>query len=151
MWQKGQPLPSSSWHLALWRNQGHSLTQVYLGYLGKAKKNDPSVWLNFLEPCKPRIPFAPLKAAKRGTSLAVQWLRLCTFYVGGEGSIHDQRTKIPHAVLPHPTPKSSKEKTKTKCRPSSLKSLIIQYSPIIKQIWTPVFSSGSITTNQSKL
>ena len=33
-----------------------------------------------------------------GTSLAVQWLKLCTSSVGGIGSIPGQRTKIPHAT-----------------------------------------------------
>ena len=33
-----------------------------------------------------------------GTSLAVQWLRLCTSNAGGAGSIPSQGTKIPHAV-----------------------------------------------------
>ena len=33
-----------------------------------------------------------------GTSLAVQWLRLCTSSIGGIGSIPGQRTKIPHAT-----------------------------------------------------
>ena len=32
------------------------------------------------------------------TSLAVQWLRLCTFTVGGHGFIPDQGTKILHAM-----------------------------------------------------
>ena len=32
------------------------------------------------------------------TSLAVQWLRLCTPNAGGMGSIPGQRTKIPHAM-----------------------------------------------------
>ena len=34
-----------------------------------------------------------------GTSLAVQWLRLCASSAGGVGSIPGQGTKIPHAVL----------------------------------------------------
>ena len=33
-----------------------------------------------------------------GTSLVVQWLRLCTPNAGGLGSIPGQRTKIPHAA-----------------------------------------------------
>ena len=33
-----------------------------------------------------------------GTSLAVQWLRLCTPNAGGMGSIPGQGTKIPHAT-----------------------------------------------------
>ena len=33
-----------------------------------------------------------------GTSLAVQWLRLCPSNAGGKGSIPGQGTKIPHAV-----------------------------------------------------
>ena len=33
-----------------------------------------------------------------GTSLAVQWLRLCTSTAGGTGSIPGQGNKIPHAM-----------------------------------------------------
>ena len=33
-----------------------------------------------------------------GTSLEVQWLRLCASNAGGMGSITGQGTKIPHAV-----------------------------------------------------
>ena len=33
-----------------------------------------------------------------GTSLAVQWLKVCTSTAGDRGSIPDQGTKIPHAV-----------------------------------------------------
>ena len=33
-----------------------------------------------------------------GTSLEVQWLRLCTSTAGGVGSIPDQGTKILHVV-----------------------------------------------------
>ena len=33
-----------------------------------------------------------------GTSLAAQWLRLCTPNAGGKGSIPGGGTKIPHAV-----------------------------------------------------
>ena len=36
----------------------------------------------------------------KGTSLAVQWLRLCTSSVGGAGSIPGRGTKIPHAAGP---------------------------------------------------
>ena len=34
----------------------------------------------------------------RGTSLAVQWLRLCASTAGGAGSIPGQGTTIPHAA-----------------------------------------------------
>ena len=33
-----------------------------------------------------------------GTSLVVQWLRLCAPYAGGMGLIPDQGTKIPHGT-----------------------------------------------------
>ena len=36
--------------------------------------------------------------ASIGTSLAVQWLRLCTSTAGGSGSIPGWGTRIPHAV-----------------------------------------------------
>ena len=35
---------------------------------------------------------------KIGTSLAVQWLRLCASTAGGTGSIPGRGTKIPHAT-----------------------------------------------------
>ena len=38
------------------------------------------------------------KGGAPGSSLAVQWLRLCTSSAGGEGSIPGYGTKIPHAV-----------------------------------------------------
>ena len=46
----------------------------------------------------------------RGTSLAVQWLRLCASKVGGVGLIPGIGTKIPHALRP----KKKKEKKKTR-------------------------------------
>ena len=46
------------------------------------------------------------KKIGQGTSLAVQWLRLCTSTAGGTGSIPGQGTKIPHA----PRPKKKKKK-----------------------------------------
>ena len=33
-----------------------------------------------------------------GTSLAVQWLRLCASTAGGAGSIPGEETKIPHVA-----------------------------------------------------
>ena len=36
------------------------------------------------------------KGSDKGTSLVVQWLRLCTSTAGGEGSIPGKGTKIPH-------------------------------------------------------
>ena len=41
-----------------------------------------------------------LKKLKAGTSLVVQWLRLCTSTERGMGSIPSQGTKFPHVVLP---------------------------------------------------
>ena len=45
-----------------------------------------------------------------GTSLAVQWLRLCAPNAGGMGSIPGQGTKVRHAPQ-----HSQKEKRKKKC------------------------------------
>ena len=42
--------------------------------------------------------FALLYCDATGTSLAVQWLRLCTSNAGGTVSIPGQGTKIPHVV-----------------------------------------------------
>ena len=39
-----------------------------------------------------------LKIINLGTSLVVQWLRLCASYAGGLGSVPGQGTKISHAV-----------------------------------------------------
>ena len=53
----------------------------------------------------------------RGTSLVVQWLRLCAFSAGGQGSIPDQgtrsqmlqlRIRVPQLKIPHAA-------TKTQC------------------------------------
>ena len=46
-----------------------------------------------------------------GTSLAVQWLRLCASNAGGAGSIPGQGTKIPHAAA---WPKKQTNKNKGK-------------------------------------
>ena len=42
-----------------------------------------------------------LKSGYAGTSLAVQWLRLCASTVAGMGSIPGQGTKIPRAMHVH--------------------------------------------------
>ena len=44
--------------------------------------------------CKATI--ISIKISDTGTSLAVQWLRLCASNAEGTGSIPDQGTKIPH-------------------------------------------------------
>ena len=41
--------------------------------------------------------FKDSKIESMGTSLAVQWLRLCTYTLGVVGSIPGRGTKIPHA------------------------------------------------------
>ena len=46
-----------------------------------------------------------------GTSLVVQWLRLCTPSAGGMGSIPGQRTKIPHAMQHSQKKKKSEGKS----------------------------------------
>ena len=43
-----------------------------------------------------------LRSLAVGTSLAVQWLRLCTSTAGDTGSISGQGTKIPHATVVWP-------------------------------------------------
>ena len=43
-----------------------------------------------------------LKRKRTGTSLVVQWLRLCTFTAGGMGSIPGWGTKILHAATKIP-------------------------------------------------
>ena len=48
-----------------------------------------------------------------GTSLVVQWLRLCASIAWGAGSIPDQGTKIPHAVQ-HSQEKKPKKTIKYK-------------------------------------
>ena len=46
----------------------------------------------------------------QGTSLAVQWLKLCTSNAGGEGWILVQGIKIPYThYLPSPSKKKKKE------------------------------------------
>ena len=47
-----------------------------------------------------------------GTSLAVQWLRLCASSAGGMGSIPGQGTKIPHATQRGKKTEKNKEQWK---------------------------------------
>ena len=59
----------------------------------------------------------------KGTSLVVQWLRLCTSTTGGSGAIPGQGTKIPHA-----TRRGQKIKLKKKSDTSHLgTSLVLQW------------------------
>ena len=51
-----------------------------------------------------------LKKLAHGTSLAVQWLRLCVSTTGGSISIPSWRTKIPHAAWHGPKVKTKKTK-----------------------------------------
>ena len=50
-------------------------------------------WKTSEQLCRTHLRIVPL-----GTSLAVQWLRLCTFTAVGLGSVPGQGTKIPHAT-----------------------------------------------------
>ena len=54
-----------------------------------------------------------LRKKERGTSLVVQWLRLCTYNAGCTGSVPDWGTKIPHASG-HGQKKKKKKKKKKK-------------------------------------
>ena len=49
-----------------------------------------------------------------GTSLAVQWLRLCASQAGGVGLIPGQGTEIPHAAWCGQKRKGGKKKKKKK-------------------------------------
>ena len=65
-------------------------------------ENNASLWVG---PANNDIPhwhnkISFLKKLKAGTSLVVQWLRLCTSTQRGMGSIPSQGTKFPHVVLP---------------------------------------------------
>ena len=44
------------------------------------------------------VHLCPFIGNKAGTSLVVQWLRLCASAAGGKGLIPGQGTKIPHAI-----------------------------------------------------
>ena len=44
------------------------------------------------------VPLMSQSSCENGTSLVVQWLRLCASNAGGVGSIPGLGTKIPHAV-----------------------------------------------------
>ena len=54
-----------------------------------------------------------------GTSLVVQWLRLCAADTGGKGSISGQRTEIPQAKQKKKK-KREREKTRTKTKTQTL-------------------------------
>ena len=62
-----------------------------------------SFWL--LECCHSMDPLKLLFRSSFRTSLAVQWLRLCTCRAEGAGSIPDWRTKILHTLWLGPNPK----------------------------------------------
>ena len=47
---------------------------------------------------KPERKSNKVRMTTLGTSLAVQWLKLCISTAGGTGSIPGQGTKIPHAM-----------------------------------------------------
>ena len=51
-----------------------------------------------------------MKAKTVGTSLVVQWLRLCAPNAGGPGLISGQGTKIPHAATKSPHAATKKKK-----------------------------------------
>ena len=53
------------------------------------------------------------KVIKR-TSLVVQWLRLCTFRAGDEGSIPSQGTKVLNAGPHTQNEKTNKQKTESR-------------------------------------
>ena len=46
-----------------------------------------------------RLEEGGVKSQLRGTSLAVQWLRICTFTVGAVGSVPGWGIRIPNAML----------------------------------------------------
>ena len=72
----------------------------------------------------------------QGTSLAVQWLKLCTSNVGGEGWILVQGIESPyttHYLLPHPPP-IKKKKKKPKRSGASLVAQMIKNLPAMLEI-----------------
>ena len=54
------------------------------------------------------------KEVIKGTSLVVQWLRLCTFRAGDEGSIPGQGTRVLHAGPHGQNEKTNQQKTKSR-------------------------------------
>ena len=50
---------------------------------------------------------------RTGTSLVVQWLRLCVSSAGGVGSIPGQGTKIPHTKVQQKKKKGNNQTYKT--------------------------------------
>ena len=63
-----------------------------------------------------------IKISGRGTSLVVQWLRLCLPMQGSAGLIPGQGTKVPHCLL-------AKNKTRSRSNIviNPIKSLIMVY------------------------
>ena len=58
---------------------------------------------------------SPFYREEDGTSLVVQWLRLCASDAGGTGSIPGRGTKIPHAVQ-HGSPAAPPNEEETEHR-----------------------------------
>ena len=87
----------------------------------------PSLW-TFKDDC-----FHGFKGKGRGTSLAVQWLRLCISTAGDTGSISGWGTKIPHAgwCFKKKKKKGQEENGKEVCRMYTLS-------------WTDNLFSGSL-------
>ena len=80
-----------------------------------------------------------------GTSLVVQWLRLC---VGGTGLIPAQGTKIPY-VTPHPPQKKEKKKEPQEQCPNLW--LLWWTFDEVREIQIPIYSVSSDCVNMDKL
>ena len=84
---------------------------------------------------------------KMGTSLAVQWLRLCASNAGGMDSIPGWGTKIPHGVAKKKEKKKKKKKEKMGAKTTKVRTtkfflpnalLCRTVSPVCKTSSTPV-------------
>ena len=74
----------------------------------------------------------PIQKLVHGTSLAVQWLRLCAPNAGVEGSIPGPGTKILHAARCSQKKKKEKKKTTKKTLYMNVKSRFIHNSQKLK-------------------
>ena len=94
-----------------WREQSTQKQPRKFSYLGPQSEDyqaEPSAEAQNSELGK--LCTALMKEITLGTSLAVQWLGLCTSTTGGTGSIPGLGTKIPHALRHGRREKKKKKK-----------------------------------------
>lgn len=78
------------------------------------------------------------KTVNVGTSLAVQWLRLCAPNAGDMGSIPGWRTKIPHYCTAWPKRKKKEREKKKKKKPCKCSKISTKKKNRPEKIWKEI-------------